>query len=410
MTPVYSTGPIIRATTVVRSLPGAPSVTYLTSEFRDRVSAVTSQYIEPIAERTTRLTEVASPTGGEAARAHLLSHMFRDDGYASVEVDALSDVTARIEGVERSKTILLAAHIDTVFPHFTDVTVKREGNRLHAPGVGDNTISVAAVTLVKRMLDQLGIVPDVDLLVTGNVGEEGLGDLRGMRAVVDAHPEIGGAIALEGHSLGSVTHVGVGSRRLEVTFKGPGGHSWGAFGRPSAIHAAANAVSRLDEIDLPTDPKTTLNIGIFEGGISVNTIAPEARLVIDMRSVEQESLETLVSQVNGILSAAGTNEINVGIKVVGDRPAGRLPKDSGVAGVAANALSLLGLEPIFHPSSTDANIPISRNIPSACIGLAGGGNVHRDDEFIDLDPIPTGLTQLILVTLESARLLRNGTL
>lgn len=385
-------------------------MTYLTSEFRDRVSAVASRYTEPIAERTTQLTQVSSPTGDEAARAKLLSDILDEESYESVTVDDLSDVTARIEGADRSKTLLLAAHIDTVFPHSADVTVKREGNRLHAPGVGDNTISVAAVTLVKRMLDELEITPEVDILVTGNVGEEGLGDLRGMRAVIDAHPEIGGAIALEGHSLGSVTHVGVGSRRLEVTFNGPGGHSWGAFGRPSAIHAAANAVTRLDAINLPSEPKTTLNVGIFEGGISVNTIAPQARLVIDMRSVVQESLETLVLEVDGVLAAAESNDIQVDVKIVGDRPAGRLPNDTGVAGVAARALSLLGLEPIFHPSSTDANIPISRNIPSACIGLAGGGNVHREDEFIDLDPVPTGLTQLILVTLESARLLRTGTL
>lgn len=385
-------------------------MTYLTSEFRDRVSAVASRYIEPIAERTTLLTQVSSPTGDEAARAKLLSDILAEEAYESVAVDELSDVTARIAGADRSKTLLLAAHIDTVFPHSADATVKREGNRLHAPGVGDNTISVAAVTLVKRLFDELAIVPEVDILVTGNVGEEGLGDLRGMRAVVDAHPEIGGAIALEGHSLGSVTHVGVGSRRLEVTFNGPGGHSWGAFGRPSAIHAAANAVSRLDGIDLPTDPKTTLNVGIFEGGISVNTIAPQARLVIDMRSVEQASLETLVTRVDGVLAAAESSEIKVDVRIVGNRPAGRLPHDTGVAGVAAKALSLLGLEPIFHPSSTDANIPISRNIPSACIGLAGGGNVHREDEFIDLDPVPIGLTQLILVTLESARQLRAGTL
>lgn len=385
-------------------------MTFLTPEFRDRAGTVAVQYLEPIADLTTKLAEIASPTGDEIDRARLVADILRAESFETVSIDTLNDVTGRIKGMDSSKTLLIAAHIDTVFPRSVDVSVKRDDNRLHGPGVGDNTISVAAVALLRRIFEDLEVTPEVDILITGNVGEEGLGDLRGMRAVIDAHPDIGAAIALEGHSLGCVTHVGVGSRRLEVTFSGPGGHSWGAFGRPSAIHAAAQVVCRLDTIELPTDPKTTLNVGLFEGGISVNTIAPQARLVIDMRSVEQAKLETLVTEVNRIISDAATSEMKADVTIVGDRPAGRLPHDRGVAGIASEALRLLGLEPIFHPSSTDANIPISRNIPSACIGLASGGNVHREDEYIDLDPVPTGLTQLILVTLETARLLRAGRL
>jgi len=385
-------------------------VTFMTAEFRDRAAEVTARLCEPIAELTTRLTEVPAPTGDEGNRAKLLASILNDESYDSIATDDLHDVTGRITGTDRTRSVLIAAHIDTVFPRGVDVSVTRDGSRLHAPGVGDNTISVAAVALLKRLLSELGITPDVDILVTGNVGEEGLGDLRGMRAVVDAHPEIGAAIALEGHSLGSVTHVGVGSRRIEVTISGPGGHSWGAFGRPSAIHAAAAVVARLDELVLPTDPKTTLNVGIFEGGISVNTIAPQARLVIDMRSIEQESLEWLVTEVGGIISAAKTGDIAVDVKTVGDRPAGRLPHEKGVPSLATESLTLLGLDPVFHASSTDANIPISRNIPSVCIGLTTGGNVHREDEYIDLDLVPTGMTHLAMVALESARLLRANAL
>lgn len=385
-------------------------MTFMTAEFRDRAAEVTARLCEPIAELTTRLTEVPAPTGDEGNRAKLLASILNDESYDSIATDDLHDVTGRITGTDRTRSVLIAAHIDTVFPRGVDVSVTRDGSRLHAPGVGDNTISVAAVALLKRLLSELGITPDVDILVTGNVGEEGLGDLRGMRAVVDAHPEIGAAIALEGHSLGSVTHVGVGSRRIEVTISGPGGHSWGAFGRPSAIHAAAAVVARLDELVLPTDPKTTLNVGIFEGGISVNTIAPQARLVIDMRSIEQESLEWLVTEVGGIISAAKTGDIAVDVKTVGDRPAGRLPHEKGVPSLATESLTLLGLDPVFHASSTDANIPISRNIPSVCIGLTTGGNVHREDEYIDLDLVPTGMTHLAMVALESARLLRANAL
>ena len=385
-------------------------MTYLTPEFRDRVAAVAEHLLEPVAELTIRLTEVPAPTGDEGTRAHELHRIFAEHDFEQVELDELHDVTARIPGADRSRSILLAAHTDTVFPRDVDVHVSREGTRLHAPGVGDNTISVAAVTLVKRILGKLDIVPDVDILVTGNVGEEGLGDLRGMRAVMDGHPDIGAAIALEGHALGRVTHQGVGSRRLEAVIEGPGGHSWGDFGRPSAIHAAARLVARLDEIPLVTEPKTTLNVGIFDAGISVNTIAPKARLVIDMRSTEQESLESLVSGVTSCIADTETRDIKVTTRIVGDRPAGRLPRDSGVAPLAAKSLNLLGLDPVFDASSTDANIPISREIPSSCIGLASGGNAHRQDEYIDLELVPTGMTQLIMVTLEAARLLRAGNL
>jgi acetylornithine deacetylase/succinyl-diaminopimelate desuccinylase-like protein len=231
-----------------------------------------------------------------------------------------------------------------------------------------------------------------------------------MRAVVDDNPDIGAAIAVEGHALGRVTHQGVGSRRLEVMLTGPGGHSWGDFGRASAIHAAARLVAELDAIPLPADPKTSLNVGIFEGGISVNTIAPEARLVIDMRSLEQQSLEHLVREVERRIDAARTDEIAVTRTVVGDRPAGRLPEDQGLVPIARAALELLDIDPTLDASSTDANIPISRRIPAICIGVASGGHAHREDEYIDLGLVPTGVTQLTMVTLEAARLLGNDDL
>jgi acetylornithine deacetylase/succinyl-diaminopimelate desuccinylase-like protein len=382
-------------------------VTYITPGFRDSVKALADRATEPIADLTTRLTEVAAPTGDEGDRAAVLADVMRRAGFEDVVVDALHDVTGRIRGKRSDRCVLLAAHIDTVFPRTVDVHVKRKGDRLLAPGVGDNTLSVASVVQLKALLEQLGVVPEVDILVTGNVGEEGLGDLRGMRAVMDAHDDIGAAIAVEGHALGRVTHQGVGSRRLEVRITGPGGHSWGDFGRPSAIHAAGRLVAELDAIDLPNEPKTTLNVGILAGGISVNTIAPEERLVIDMRSLEQQALENLVREAERTIAVVGTDELSVAITVVGDRPAGRLPADRGLVPIARNALSLLDIEAVLDASSTDANIPISRNIPAICIGIASGGNAHREDEYIDLALVPTGMTQLAMVTLEAARLLAD---
>lgn len=385
-------------------------MTYITPAFRDRLKAAAARLKEPIAELTTRLTEVPAPTGDEGERAAVLAEVLRSSGFVDVRLDDIHDVTGRIPGGDSSRSVLLAAHTDTVFPRSVPIVVRREGDRLHAPGVGDNTLSIATVVLLKDLLQELGVTPEVDILVTGNVGEEGLGDLRGMRAVMDANPDIGAAIAVEGHALGRITHQGVGSRRLEVRVTGPGGHSWGDFGRPSAIHAASRLVADLDAIQLPAEPKTTLNVGIFEGGISVNTIAPEVRLVIDMRSLDQQVLESLVKDVEAQIRSIASNEISVSSVVVGDRPAGQLPEDQGLVPIAREALTLLDIDPVLDASSTDANIPISRNIPAICIGVASGGNAHREDEFIDLELVPTGLTQLAMVTLEAARQLAAGSL
>ncbi|MGB3330292.1 MAG: peptidase dimerization domain-containing protein, partial [Thermomicrobiales bacterium] len=256
----------------------------------------------------------------------------------------------------------------------------------------------------------LGVQPAVDILVTGNVGEEGLGDLRGMRAVVDAIPNLGAAIAVEGHSLGRITRKAVGSRRLRVTATGPGGHSWGDAGRPSAIHALAKVIARLDEIPLTSEPKTSLNVGLIEGGISVNTIAPAATAVIDMRSTDAGALAKLVNRVEQIIKAGSTHAVPLAIEVVGDRPAGEVPQDRGIVPIGISVREDLGIEAIVDASSTDANVPISRGIPSICIGLTTGGNVHREDEFIRIPPLATGFAQLVLVTLAVSEALADGEL
>ncbi len=385
-------------------------MTFLTSAFRDQLVPIARLVKEPIADLTLRLAEIPAPTNDEGERAVALASILRESGFDDVTVDELHNVTGRIRGRRADRAVLLAAHTDTVFPRSVDVTSRREGERLFGPGIGDNTISIATVVLLKTVLDRLQVTPDVDIIVTGNVGEEGLGDLRGMRAVMDANPEVGAAVAVEGHALGRITHQGVGSRRLEVTLTGPGGHSWGDFGRPSAIHAAARLVAELDALPLPVDPKTTLNVGMLNGGISVNTIAPEARMVIDMRSLDQGALERLVHEAEARIAAARTNDIAVVSTVVGDRPAGRLPEDQGLVPIARASLELLDIDPTLDASSTDANIPISRRIPAICIGVASGGHAHREDEYIDLDLVPTGVTQLTMVALEAARLLGNDEL
>ncbi len=377
-------------------------MSFLTSTLVAQVSAVAGQLVEPIAELTAAIASVPAPTNDEAARAQVVSDSLIRLGHADVRIDELSNVLGRLPGKDSSKALLLAAHIDTVFPIETEITVTRHGDVLSAPGIGDNSLSVAAVAMVGTALQQLGRELPVDIYITGNVGEEGLGDLRGMRAVVDQLPMLGGVIAVEGHSLGRITHKAVGSRRLRVTVKGPGGHSWGDAGRPSAIHALARLVSRLDEIELIRDPKTTLNVGLFQGGISVNTIAPDATIVIDMRSTSSQSLERLIERVEEEIALVESAELSVTTETVGDRPAGEVSTTSGMVPIGIDVLRALGIEATCDASSTDANIPISRGIPAMCIGLTTGGNVHRVDEFVRLRPLATGFAQLILNTIAAA--------
>lgn len=375
------------------------------------VLTVARELTEPCADLAARIAAVPAPTNDEVERAKLVQEILADEGYVDIQVDDMANVVARIPGRgESGRVLLLAAHLDTVFPSDTAITVRRRGRRLEAPGIGDNSISIAAVVLVQRAFRQLGWRPAVDVLVTGNVGEEGLGDLRGMRAVLDAHPEVGAAIAIEGHTLGRITHQAVGSKRFRITVTGPGGHSWGDAGRPSAIHAAAHLVGRLDTLRLPTQPKTSLNVGLFEGGISVNTIAPTATLVVDVRSVDADVLQDVTRRVEREARGIRANGVDVTIETVGDRPAGRMPTDRGIVAVGIDVLSSLGIDAVCDASSTDANVPMSRGMPSMCIGLANGGNVHRVDEYIVLDQLPVGLAQLFLVTAAVAARLGNQTL
>jgi acetylornithine deacetylase/succinyl-diaminopimelate desuccinylase-like protein len=383
-------------------------VHFLESDVVERVRVVAADLVEPVIDRTIRIAEVPAPTNDEADRALVVRDMFAAAGLEDIRIDELHNVTARIPGRDRSKTLLLAAHIDTVFPRSVPLHVHRENDRLSAPGVGDNSVSVAAVMSLKNAFDALGVQPAVDVVITGNVGEEGLGDLRGMRAVVDGLPGLGAAIAVEGHSLSRITHRAIGSRRFKVTVRGPGGHSWGDAGRPSAVHHLATIVHRLDEIKLKSNPKTSLNVGMFHGGISVNTIAGEAVALVDMRSENEKALADLVKQAQQQILDKRPDGIEVECEVVGDRPAGSLPNDAGLVPIGIAVLKVLGVEVTCDASSTDANIPISRGIPSMCIGLTTGGNVHRPDEFIRIEPLRTGLAHLILTTLIASEQLERG--
>jgi tripeptide aminopeptidase len=375
----------------------------------DAVQAAAAAVSPSVIELTARIAAVSSPTGDEGAKSLLVEQLFAREGLLA-ERDEIGDVVARVQGrippATGARSLLIAAHIDTVFPKETPLEIVQIAGRLIGPGVGDNSVAVAAVIMLKALLREAGEVPAVDVLVTGNVGEEGLGNLRGIREVMSNLPEIGAVIALEGHNLGRVTHVAVGSRRLRITARGPGGHSWGDFGRPNAIHGLSRLIAELDAIPLPRTPKTTLSVGTIKGGVSVNTIAPEASCLLDLRSTDETALRRLCERVERLAGKARKEDgFSFEVETIGERPAGIVPTESPIVKVAARTLSVLNVEPSFDASSTDANVPIAASVPAVCIGLTTGGNVHRTDEFIDLDPVPAGLAQLALMTIAVSELL-----
>jgi tripeptide aminopeptidase len=361
----------------------------------ERVRAAAQAHLASAVNLTSRICEVAAPTGFEHERAQLVAGLLRDRGY-DPEIDDIANVYAR-RGNRGGPAIMLVAHTDTVFPAGTNVSVTQDGDALRGAGVGDNSLGVAAMIETLAILDELEIETPLDIIGVANVGEEGLGNLRGVRAAVDRYAsDLRGVIAVEGHNLGRVTHAGVGSQRWRITVKGPGGHSWGAFGKPSAIHELARIVTRIADVPAPTDPKTTFNVGTIDGGVSVNTIAPSASALLDMRSIDSDALDELTRRVRSVVTVSGDG-LSVSIDVIGERPAGVCPLDSPLVLAAGNVLRSLGFDPVFDASSTDANIPISRGIPAICIGITRGGLGHTTEEFIEISPIATGIAQLVLL-------------
>ena len=374
-----------------------------------RAREIGIQYADKVIEIARVIAMVAAPTNDERDRAVLVADLFQTHGAESVTVDEIHDVVARIPGRMSGSAVLLAAHIDTVFSRETVLKIHQDERRGYGPGLGDNSLGVAAVLMLPEMLRDLGVSPATTMLLTGNVGEEGLGNLRGITRVLEDHPEVGAVVAVEGQNLGRITHIAVGSVRLRVTVTGPGGHSWGDFGNPSAIHAAARLIDQLDRIPLTQTPKTTLNVGMITGGISINSIAPCVTFDVDLRSTDSVALRRVVDRVHAALTPRD-ERISVEVELLGKRPAGQVPATSRIVVAAAEILRSLGYSPAADASSTDANAAIAIGLPAVCIGMTSGGNAHRLDEYIDLEPIRIGLAQLALLSITVSEDLAAGRL
>lgn len=360
-----------------------------------------------IARLVVEVQQIPAPTGAEAVRASWVEREFRRLNLGDVSQDSHFNVYARIPGRDGNRSLAVTAHTDTVFSATTDLAVRHDEweGKIHGPGVGDNSTGVAALLLLAETLKQLP-EPPVDIWLVANSGEEGLGDLRGMRAATDrlGHA-MGAAIVVEGMGLGRVVHSALGSRRYRIRCEAPGGHSWSDFGAASAVHVLAMLAADIVRMQVPESPRTTFNIGRIQGGRSINTIAQDASLELDLRSEEQAALSSIVDEVHTIVSNYQTvtwqrRGVTVDVDLIGDRPSGSIPDHHPLAKAAVTALHDAGYEsePERRISSTDANIPLSRGIPAVCVGVTEGGNAHRLEEWIATKPLGVGMRYLVLLT------------
>jgi tripeptide aminopeptidase len=360
---------------------------------------------EAVAELTQRICAVAAPTGKEGQRAEFVASLWRERGYTP-EIDEVGNVYVRRGTKHTAPVLMLMAHIDTVFPEDTPINISRQGDKLYGPGIGDNCVSVAAMITVFEILDARKWETDVDIVAVADVGEEGLGNLRGARAAVQRYRhELGAVIAVDGR-LGSIVNVSVGSKRWKVTVKGPGGHAFGSFGLPSAIHGLGQIIASISALRVPREPKTTFNVGLIEGGTSINTIAPMATALLDMRSVDVTALDKLARQVKTIVEQHGSNGLQTTIEVLGERPAGRRHIQDPLVQLATRVLQWVGVEPHYVASSTDANIPMSLDIPSVCVGITRGDYAHTVNEYLSIEPIQQGLAQLVRLCFDASELIK----
>ena len=355
----------------------------------DAIKASESQTIED----QVRLCEVEAPPFKEAKRAEVYAKMFRELGLQNVRIDKEGNVLGDRPGAQPRPRLVFTAHLDTVFPEGTDVKVKREGNILRGPGIGDDCRGLAVLLAVVRTMNQAKIQTPGTITFVGTVGEEGLGDLRGVKYLFNEgmKGQIDRFVSIDGTGLG-ITHIAVGSLRYRVTFKGPGGHSYGAFGLSNPMHALGRAVATISQFEVPENPKTTFNVGRMGGGTSVNAIPFDAWFEMDMRSASPSALQALDQKFHRAVDEAvkaedarwGKNVLSVDKALVGNRPAGQTPANSPIVQAAVSVTKTLGFPVTLDEGSTDSNIAMNLGIPAITVDGGGRGRgSHALDENFD---------------------------
>ena len=392
--------------TAAAALQDDPRVAQVLDFLRANTSATTDEQI--------RITEIPAPPFHEGARAVYLKKLLAAAGLR-VEIDGTGNVIGEYSGTSQD-VVMLTAHLDTVFPAGTNVNVKREAGRLLAPGISDNGTGLAALVVIARALREVKVKTNNTILFVADVGEEGEGNLRGMRALGDAYKKrLKCVIALDGSATEYVTTAALASRRVEIAVTGPGGHSWSDFGVPNPIHALGRGIARFVAARVPESPRTSFNIGEIEGGTSVNSIPSRALMKVDLRSESEAELgklenflrESIQSGIDEEMAAArergmagSTSMLDLKVSVLGVRPAGELPENSPLLAALLAADTRLGNRSRRERSSTDANIPLSVGIPAISLGAGGrSGGAHTIEEWYDPTNRELGLQRVALTLL-----------
>jgi acetylornithine deacetylase/succinyl-diaminopimelate desuccinylase-like protein len=352
--------------------------------------------INRLIDRAIQIQQIPAPTFEEAIRAEFVRKMFAAEGLTDIQTDSAGNVFARLLGTKQASPLIVSAHLDTVFPAGTDLAIRRDGGKVYGPGIGDNSLGVAGLFGLLWSLREREIQLPGDLWLVANTGEEGLGDLLGMKAVVERFGDKPKAyLVIEGMALGHVYHKAIGVKRYMISVHVSGGHSWIDYGAPSAIHELSALATKIAAIRPLTSPRTTLNIGRIGGGTSINTIAAEAWLELDLRSEGQDSLNDLVRQVEKLVIAAEKPGVRIETKVIGQRPSGEISAEHPLLHLAQACLREQRIEPVLTVGSTDANTPLSKGYPSLVLGLTYGGGAHTVHEYFETGPLAQGLEQLV---------------
>jgi acetylornithine deacetylase/succinyl-diaminopimelate desuccinylase-like protein len=392
----------------VARLAGLPEVRAAFGRFR---------FEEPqFAQWQMEVSRVAAPPFGEEGRSEWLADRFRELGLANVEVDEVGNVFG-VRPAYGDRFVALSAHIDTVFPATTPLNIRQQGSRLYGPGVSDNAAGITALLAVASVLSNSAIAHTLPLLFIGNVGEEGEGDLRGMRHVFQTprwRDAIAYSVIVDGAGADTVVAEALGSRRFEVIARGPGGHSWSDFGTPNPIIVLARTIHALSETPVPASPKTTFNVGVIRGGTSVNSIPESASMRVDLRSTSMAEIDRLeralrvaldhaVDAENVPSPAHGTRRnkiVQAEVIEIGNRPAGELAADARILKVIRAVDAQLGNAAQIQRASTDANIPLSLGREAIAIGGGGsGGGAHTLQEWFDCHGRELGLRRIVLTML-----------
>lgn len=392
-------------------------------------AAIAATDPEHLLELALEIQSIPAPTFAESRRAEHVRNLFAQASEASggfrVELleselgvpssasGSIKNVLVTVPGAATTAPLVVSAHTDTVFGEQTDLASRRDtrSGRAYGPGLGDNSVAVAALVVVLEAVATTGWQPEVPLVLAANAAEEGLGDLLGIRSLL---PELerrygakpAGAIVLEGLALGNIYNAGIGVKRYRLDVTTAGGHSWADHGQASAVHELIRALGVLAGLEPPANPRTTFNIGTIRGGTSINTIAAAASAEIDLRCETEAGLEAFDREVREALGfAAGerrrTERASYRLTQIGRRPAGSIPVDHWLVESATSALARVGLEPQIRAGSTDVNAFLAAGVPAVCVGVTNGANAHRLDEYIETDPLGIGLRQIAYL-LESA--------